>query len=166
MYWKRLIATCFGLGWLPVAPGTWGSLPPAIVFGVLMYLCVPGIATTIVMAVLTVVGCVACICCAPASIAVTGWQDPGEVVMDEFAAQALTFLAVPLLVPRNLCGWESLVIAAFGFLMFRLFDIVKPGPIRRLERLPAGWGVLADDLVAGAASAVFVHIAMILVVRG
>ena len=76
-----------------------------------------------------------------------GRQDPGEVVMDEFAAQALTFLAVPLLVSRNLCGWESLVIAAFGFLVFRVFDILKPGPIRKLERFPAGWGVLADDLV-------------------
>ena len=125
-----------------------------------------GLATTAVMGVMLVVGCVACICCAPASIAAKGDEDPGEVVMDEFAAQALTFLAVPLLVPRNLCGWESLVIAAFGFLVFRVFDILKPGPIRRLERLPGGWGVLADDLVAGMASAVFVYIAMILVVRG
>ena len=149
-----------------MAPGTWGSLPPAIVFGVMMYACAPGLATTIVMGVMLVVGCVACLCCAPASIAAKGDEDPGEVVMDEFAAQALTFLAVPLLVPRNLCGWESLVIAAFGFLVFRVFDILKPGPIRRLERLPGGWGVLADDIVAGMASAVFVYIAMILVVRG
>jgi phosphatidylglycerophosphatase A len=101
MYWKRLIATCFGLGWMPVAPGTWGSLPPAIVFGLMMYFCAPPIATAIVMAVMVVVGCVACVCCGPASIAATGRQDPGEVVMDEFAAQALTFLAVPFLTPRN-----------------------------------------------------------------
>jgi phosphatidylglycerophosphatase A len=166
MCWKRLIATCFGLGWLPVAPGTWGSMPPAIVFGLLMYCCVPGIATTMVMAAMLLVGCVACVYCAPASIAATGRQDPGEVVVDEFAAQALTFLAVPLLVSRNLCGWESLVIAAFGFLAFRAFDILKPGPIRKLERFPAGWGILADDLGAGVASAVCVHIVMILVVRG
>jgi phosphatidylglycerophosphatase A len=150
---------------MPVAPGTWGSLPPAIAFGVLMYLGVPGIATTMVMAVMLVVGCAACIYCAPASIAATGRKDPGEVVMDEFAAQALTFLAVPLLAPRNLCGWESLVLAAFGFLVFRAFDIFKPGPIRKLERFPAGWGILADDLGAGAAAAILVYIAMILVVR-
>ena len=166
MYWKRLIATCFGLGWMPVAPGTWGSLPPAIVFGLLMYCCAPGLATTIVMAVMLVVGCVACVWCAPASIVATGRQDPGEVVMDEFAAQALTFLAVPLLAPRNLCGWESLAIAAFGFLMFRLFDILKPGPIRKLERFPAGWGILADDLGAGVVSAVLVYVAMVLIVQG
>jgi phosphatidylglycerophosphatase A len=166
MYWKRLIATCFGLGWMPVAPGTWGSLPPAIVFGLMMYFCAPPIATAIVMAVMVVVGCVACVCCGPASIAATGRQDPGEVVMDEFAAQALTFLAVPFLTPRNFCGWESLAIAAFGFLMFRVFDILKPGPIRKLERFPAGWGILADDLGAGVLSAICVHIAMILIVRG
>jgi phosphatidylglycerophosphatase A len=165
MYWKRLIATCFGLGWMPVAPGTWGSLPPAIVFGLLMYCRAPGIATTMVMAVMLIVGCVACIWCAPASIAATGRQDPGEVVMDEFAGQALAFLAVPLLVPRSLCSWESLVIAAFGFLAFRAFDIFKPGPIRKLERFPAGWGILADDLGAGVASAICVYIAMILIVQ-
>lgn len=151
---------------MPVAPGTWGSLPPAITFAVLMYFCVPAMVTTAVMAVMLVVGCVACIWCAPASIAAKHDKDPGEVVMDEFAAQALTFLIIPLVVPRNLCGWESLVIAAFGFLVFRFFDIVKPGPIRRLERLPGGWGVLADDLAAGLASAVLVYIAMRLVVRG
>jgi len=166
MYWKRWIATCFGLGWLPVAPGSWGSLPPALVFGLFMYFCVPAATTVAVMAAMLVVGCVACIACAPASIAAKGDEDPGEVVMDEFAAQALTFLVVPLVVPRNLCGWESLVIAAFGFLVFRVIDIVKPGPIRRLEKLPGGWGVLADDLVAGAASAVLVYIVMRLIVRG
>jgi phosphatidylglycerophosphatase A len=164
MSWKRWIAACFGLGWLPVAPGTWGSLPPAIVFGVLMYCCVPGGAVMAVMVALLIFGCAACLCCAPASIAATGDQDPGEVVMDEFAAQALVFLSVPLLVPRNLSGWESFTLAAFGFLVFRVFDILKPGPIRRLERLPGGWGVLADDLVAGLAAAVFVYVAMRLLV--
>jgi len=165
MYWKRLVATCLGLGWLPVAPGTWGSLPPALVFGLFMYFCVPAAATVAVMAVMLVVGCVACVCCAPASIAARGKEDPGEVVADELAGQAMTFLVVPFLVPRSLCGWESLAIAALGFLFFRVIDIIKPGPIKELERLPAGWGILADDLVAGLASAVLVWIAMRLMVR-
>jgi phosphatidylglycerophosphatase A len=112
------------------------------------------------MLVMLIVGCVACLVFAPASIAATGEDDPGEVVMDEFAAQALTFLAVPLTVPRDLSGWESLLLAAFGFFVFRVFDIAKPWPIKKLERLPAGWGVLADDLVAGLGSAIFVYIAM------
>jgi len=164
MNWKRWIATCFGLGWLPVAPGTWGSLPPAILFGLLMCAGVPA-ATTVAMAIMLVAGCVACVLCAPASIAAKGDNDPGEVVIDEFAAQALTFLVVPLLAPRGLGGVESLMLASFGFFAFRVVDIVKPWPIRELERLPAGWGILADDLAAGIVSAIFVFIAMRLLVR-
>jgi len=162
---KRWIATCFGLGWLPVAPGTWGSLPPAIVFGVLMYCGVPDVIITIVMGVLTVLGSVACLCCARASTAATGKNDPGEVVMDEFAGQALTFLAMPLLGPRNLSGGESFLVALLGFLLFRAFDIVKPWPIRRLERLPGAWGVLMDDLAAGVISAIVLYAAVFLLVR-
>jgi phosphatidylglycerophosphatase A len=164
MNWKRWIATCFGLGWLPVAPGTWGSLPPAIVFGLLMYAGMPA-ATMAVMAVMLVVGCAACILYAPASIAARGDSDPGEVVMDEFAAQALTFLVVPLVAPRGLCGWESLVLASVGFLAFRVLDIVKPWPIKELEHFPAGWGILADDLAAGVGSSILVYVAMRLLVR-
>jgi phosphatidylglycerophosphatase A len=164
MNWKRWIATCFGLGWLPVAPGSWGSLPPAVAFGLLMYAGAP-VAATAVMAVMLVVGCVACVLCAPASIAAKGDDDPGEVVMDEFAAQALTFLFLPLMATRALCGWESLVLAGVGFLAFRVIDIVKPWPIRKLERLPAGWGILADDLAAGVYSAILVFIAMKLLVK-
>jgi phosphatidylglycerophosphatase A len=107
-----------------------------------------------------VAGCVACITCAPASIAARKKDDPGEVVMDEFAAQALTFLAMPLLLPRSLSGRESFLVALAGFLLFRAFDIIKPWPIRKLERFPAGWGILADDLVAGAASAIVLYVGM------
>ena len=165
MNWKRWIATCFGLGWLPMAPGSWGSLPPAVAFGLLTYCCVPEWTTTAVMAVMLVGGCVACVLYAPASMAATGRNDPGEVVMDEFAGQALTFLVMPLVMPRDLCGWESLVIAGFGFFIFRVMDITKPWPIRKLERLPAGWGILADDLAAGIVSAILVYIALGLLVR-
>ena len=147
-----------------MAPGSWGSLPPALVFGLLMYAGAPA-ATTVVMAVMLAAGCVACVLCAPASIAAKGDDDPGEVVIDEFAAQALTFLIVPLVATRSLCGWESFVLAGVGFLAFRAVDIGKPWPIRRLERLPAGWGILADDLAAGVCSAILVLVAMKLLVK-
>jgi len=118
-----------------------------------------------VMALMLVVGCVACVAYAPASMAATGRIDPGEVVMDEFAAQALTFLLLPLVAVRGFCGWECAVLAAVGFLAFRVVDIVKPWPINKLERLPAGWGILADDLAAGVCAAIVVFIAMELLVR-
>jgi len=147
-----------------MAPGSWGSLPPALVFGLLMYAGAPA-ATVAAMAVMLVVGCVACVLYAPASIAAKDDEDPGEVVMDEFAAQALTFLVLPLVATRGLCGWECLVLAGVGFLAFRAIDIVKPWPIKKLERLPAGWGILADDLAAGVCSAILVFIAMKLLVK-
>ena len=66
-------------------------------------------------------------------------RDPGLVVIDEVAGMLLTLLAVPV-------GPVGIVI---GFLAFRLFDIVKPFPARQAEALPRGWGVMADDIVAG-----------------
>jgi len=160
MTWKRWIATCLGLGWLPVAPGSWGSLPPALVFGLLMSFGAPAVATTAVMAVMVLAGSAACVLCAPASIAARGKKDPGEVVADEFAGQALAFLAGPLAAARPLSGWESLLLAGVGYLAFRVLDIAKPWPIRKLERFPAGWGILADDLAAGVGAAVFVYAAL------
>ena len=165
MAWKRWIATCFGLGWLPVAPGTWGSLPPAIVFSVLMCCSGSPVVATIVMAVMAALGSVACLCCALASVAAVGKNDPGEVVMDEFAGQALTFLAIPVLVPRPLSGGECFLFALLGFLLFRAFDIVKPWPIKRLELLPSGWGILMDDLAAGICSAGVLSVVAYLIVR-
>jgi phosphatidylglycerophosphatase A len=165
MAWRRWIATCFGLGWLPVAPGTWGSLPPAVVFGVLTYSDVSHAVTMIVMAVMAVAGVLGCLCCASASVAAAGKKDPGEVVMDEFAGQALTFLAIPLLLPRFLSGVESFLFALAGFLLFRVLDIVKPGPIRKLESLPGSVGILMDDLASGVVSAIILSIAVVLLVR-
>ena len=146
---KRLAASCFGLGRLPLAPGTWGSLPPAVIFALMWHFGVSALLISIVMAALILAGSVVCVKCAPAVIAVTGKSDPREVVADEFAGQAVTFLAVPFLFTGKVSSSQIWAIAVLGFLLFRLFDIVKPWPIRRLEKLPAGWGVLTDDLLAG-----------------
>jgi phosphatidylglycerophosphatase A len=114
-----------------------------------------------VMAAFVVAGSAACVTCVPAVSALVGKADPREVVMDEVAGQAVTFLAIPLLLPDDLPLQQCCLVTALGFLFFRAFDIFKPWPIRRLERLPAGWGVLADDLLAG----VFAAIALCVCVR-
>ncbi len=98
----------------------------------------------IVMAGLALAGSVVCVKCAPATIAATGRPDPGEVVADEFAGQAVTFFLAPFL-----AAGTTWLVALLGFVLFRLFDIFKPWPIQKLEKLPAGWGILADDLLAG-----------------
>ncbi len=158
MQGRRLIASCFGLGWLPIAPGTWGSLPPVAAFGLMVSLGAPGYANTVVMAAFVVAGSLACVVCVPAVSALTGRTDPGEVVVDEVAGQAVTFLPLGLLLSADLSPEKGCLLAVWGFLLFRAFDIVKPWPIRKLERLPAGWGVLADDLLAGAFAAVVLGI--------
>jgi phosphatidylglycerophosphatase A len=150
---KRLATSCFGLGFLPLAPGTWGSLPPAVAFVLLHYVGAPGVITSVVMLVLTLAGSIVCVGCAPAVIALTGKGDPREVVADEFAGQALTFTAIAAVPTGRI--W---VVGLLGFVLFRLFDIVKPWPIRKLEKLPGGWGVLADDLMAGVCAGVLLLI--------
>lgn len=146
---KKLFTSCFGLGWLPVAPGTWGSLPPTIVFALMCYLNASVATVSIIMAALALAGSVVCVKFAPAVIASTGKTDPREVVADEFAGQAITFLAVSFSTIPTLSASRIWIIALLGFVVFRLFDIVKPWPIRNLEKLPNGWGILSDDLLAG-----------------
>jgi len=153
---KRLFASCFGLGWLPIAPGTWGSLPPVVVFALMRHFNLSPAFISILMAVLVLAGSVICVKYAPASIAATGKTDPPEVVADEFAGQSLT-----LVFTCALTNPPVLAATIGGFLLFRFFDIVKPWPIRKLEKFPQGWGVLADDLLAG----VYAGVALLLFLR-
>lgn len=151
---KRMLTSCFGLGLLPLCPGTWGSLLPAIIFAAMCHFGASAVPIAITMAALVVAGSVVCVMFAPAIIAATGKSDPGEVVADELAGQALTFLAVPFFITAEISTRQILITTALGFLFFRLFDIVKPWPIRKLEKLPKGWGVLADDLLAAVLAAI------------
>jgi undecaprenyl-diphosphatase len=153
---RRLLVSCFGLGWLPVAPGTWGSLPPAMLFALMCYFSSAAAAISITMAVLALVGSVVCIKFAPAIVAATDEADPREVVADEFSGQAVTFLFIAAVPISNI--WVTVLL---GFLLFRFFDILKPWPIRKFEKLPKGWGILADDLMAG----VYAGIALLFCLR-
>jgi len=148
---KRLLTSCFGLGRLPLAPGTWASMPPMIVFVVMAESGAPAMLISVIMAIIVLIASAVCIKFAPYAIAATGKTDPREVVADEVAGQALTLIPVAALSPANI--WTAAILA---FLLFRLFDIVKPWPIRRLEMLPAGWGILADDLLAGVYAAALI----------
>jgi phosphatidylglycerophosphatase A len=155
---KRLLTSCFGLGWLPFAPGTWGSLPPAIIFGLICHLGVSPAVVAIVMVAIVLAGSAVCVGFAPAVIAATGKNDPGEVVADEVAGQAVTLLVSPFLGAGSASSGQVWIVALAGFLLFRIFDITKPWPIRKLEKFPQGWGILADDLLAGVFAAVLLQI--------
>jgi phosphatidylglycerophosphatase A len=135
-----LIATGLGIGYARVAPGTFGSLlglPCAWV------LCAAGLHPALYAAVAAAVFLLG-VAASTAAAAHFGRHDPPACVIDEIAALPVVFAAVALgLMPFNLLS------AALGFGLFRLFDIWKPPPVRALERLPRGWGVMADDLMAG-----------------
>jgi len=160
-FMKRLLTSCFGLGWLPLAPGSWGSLPPAIIFALMCQLRISAVLITVAMAALAFAGSVICIKYAPVVIAATGKNDPGEVVVDEVAGQAITFLMAPFLITAMFSNKQLWGVAAMGFFLFRLFDAVKPPPVRQLEKLPGAWGILADDLMAG----IYAAFALIICIR-
>lgn len=151
---QRLALAACGLGWLPGAPGTWASLGTVLVALPFLGSCLAGGA---VLALLLLAGSLACLSWGGRAVRPDGRGDPGWVVADEVAGQALALGgALPAVVTRELA--TSWWLVALAFVLFRALDVVKPGPIRRLERLPGGLGVLADDLGAGAAAAVVVGV--------
>lgn len=141
---KRMLTSCFGLGFLPIAPGTWGSIPVVVIYVLARLAGASTLTNSIVMMTLAVLGSVVCIKFSQVAMAATGEKDPGEIVADEVAGQAVTFLFAV-----SAQGCCVLVVGAAGFLLFRICDIFKPWPARSLEKLSMGWGILADDLMAG-----------------
>lgn len=133
--WTTRIATLFGLGNLPIAPGTWGSL------GTLLLWAPVRTAWPELEWPLLVAGCALAVYTAGREAARVRGTDPSAVVVDEAVGMMLTLTVLPWM--------PSLPQFAAAFLLFRLFDVVKPPPLRMLERLPGGWGIVADDLGAG-----------------
>lgn len=144
------LATWFGCGLFPWGPGTVGSLAAVLIallvdrylggtrqflFGMIFILMMPAIWSSTRAAV------------------VLGKEDPGKVVIDEVLGQWVTLLAVPAF------SWPYL---AAAFLLFRLFDIWKPWPVRRLEAFPKGYGIVADDIGAGIYGALILYIGFLI----
>jgi len=151
---KRLFTSCFGLGFLPVAPGTWGSLPPVVVYMILASLVSNPWITFIVMGLMVIDFSLVCVLFSDEAIKVNDKKDPGEVVVDEGAGQAVTLMFLCFL------GANCCLVGVLGFLLFRIFDIIKPWPCRRLEKLPSGVGILMDDIMAGIYAGILLLIIM------
>ena len=129
-----ILATGLGIGYAPVAPGTWGSLLGLFLVWFLEPLRSQPLQYVAVTVSIVVSGVFIC----GRAAEVLGERDPGAVVFDEIAAMPVVFLVVPF----------SLLSGAVGFAAFRFFDILKPWPVRWFERLPSGWGIMADDVAA------------------
>ncbi|MGE0255543.1 MAG: phosphatidylglycerophosphatase A [Alphaproteobacteria bacterium] len=134
-----LLATAGGVGRLPVAPGTWGSALAVLLAATVASLGGPQWgATALALAAVSLFPFG--VWAATQHAATTGITDPGEVVVDEVVGQWIALLPV-------VYDWRWYPVA---FALFRVFDIWKPWPCRALEKLPAGTGIMADDIAAGA----------------
>jgi len=134
---SRIVSTFFGAGEFPFAPGTFASLAAALIhaFGLSR---LPAGARAAIIAGVFFLGVAA----ASSTARALGQKDPRRIVIDEVVGQWIALFLAP-------AAWLPLLL---GFLLFRLFDILKPLGIRRFEALPSGWGIMADDVVAGAVS--------------
>jgi phosphatidylglycerophosphatase A len=145
--WATLVATFFGIGRLRPGPGTWGSLATVIIWWLLSRWITPSwqtLAAILLAGAAILVGIPA----ATRVARVAGLKDPQFVVIDEVAGQLITLIAVPV-------AWKSLLL---GFILFRGFDIVKPPPVRQLEQLPEGLGIVMDDVAAGLYALLIMHV--------
>jgi phosphatidylglycerophosphatase A len=136
--WAMLVATLFGIGRLKPGPGTCGSAATVLLWAALAHFLAPSIRTPLAIALAALVVLIGI----PAATQVargTGVKDPQFVVIDEVAGQLIALIAVPL-------AWKSFLA---GFILFRAFDIVKPPPVRQLEAIPEGAGIVLDDVAAG-----------------
>ena len=143
---NQLIATFFGIGKIPGAPGTWASLvaapcfyplveKPLVLIGFLIVIYFLGVYTSGQME------------------KELGETDPSSAVIDEVLGMGVAMVAIPH-------QWPFAVMA---LILFRLFDIWKPYPIHHLEKLPGGWGIMTEDLLAGVYANIWVQIGLWLV---
>lgn len=136
-----LVATVGGLGYFPMAPGTVGSAAGLLVYLPIRWLGVPVIEALAIVAVFFI-GAIA----STAAERHFGHIDPGPVVADEVLGMLVTLAFLPV----------SITGAIVGFVLFRVFDVIKPPPSRQLEALPGGWGIMTDDLMA----AIYAHVVL------
>jgi phosphatidylglycerophosphatase A len=130
---SRVIGSAFGLGYAPFAPGTVASAAAA-----LLYFYLPAMREPVLLVSLITL-----------SVALGVWsggmmeddygEDPSQAVIDEVAGQWIALLFIP----------ASPLAVLLAFILFRLFDILKPGPVDWAQRLPGGWGIMSDDVLAG-----------------
>jgi phosphatidylglycerophosphatase A len=162
-----LLATWFGLGKIPKAPGTWGSLGGVAVSVLVTWLGFrhdyfilskdfwttgfhPGHVEVVAAVLISIIGVIV----ATRAARYAQIEDPQWVVIDEVSGQLITYYLFFWVLPLN---WKSWLL---GFILFRIFDIWKPFPARQLERLPGGWGIMADDWMAGIYAAIVLRVAL------
>ncbi len=148
---KEVCITVLGSGHLPFVPGTWGSAFAVVIYAGLWWLLSALAAPGWIIEVVTVAGIVfsswLSVLWGEWAIKRFGRKDPGQFVLDEFAGQWVALLWLPPLAAAGL--YQFVWVVGLQFVLFRILDVIKPPPARQFERLPAGWGILCDDLMSG-----------------
>jgi phosphatidylglycerophosphatase A len=139
-------ATFLGIGYCPLAPGTAASLAVVLLYRFLLH----GLSWPIFAGIILAVGALG-VWSADRYAKARNIEDPGEIVIDEVLGQMVALFAVHFVEP----GWGLL---AAAFFLFRALDIFKPFLIRRAERIPGGWGIMLDDLLAGLYTGIIIQI--------
>ena len=128
----RTVATCFYLGKLPFAPGSWGSLGALILW---LFLPLNYLIHSLVIIIIFIIG----VHVSETVAKIMDDHDPSEIVIDEAVGMGISLFMLP----------HSLVLYFLAFFIFRAFDIFKPSFIYRIQNLPGGWGIMLDDVLAG-----------------
>jgi phosphatidylglycerophosphatase A len=147
------VATWFGCGYFPWGPGTVGALAAVLIAFALHVYAGSG---RLAYLTLTVIWLMPAIWASTRTAQIVGRKDPPLVVVDEVLGQWVTLLGAGSL------SWRNFVAA---FVLFRIFDIWKPWPIRKIERLPEGYGIVCDDLAAGLYGALILYIGGVFRIR-
>lgn len=137
------IATCFKVGYLPLAPGTWGS-----VFAILLWWAFLKNVNIYIFGILIIFSFLIGIVTSNIVIDQRGDADPSYIIIDELVGQWLALLFIP----------HEYFYIVISFISFRFFDIIKPWPISLIEKLPKGLGVMSDDFIAGLITLVLIQI--------
>jgi len=165
--WVKLwIAQGFGVGRIPIAPGTFGSLVGVLWFGILLGARLPWV---FVLGTILGIGLSVWLCGSGERI--LKQKDPGSIVLDEIAAMPVCFAAWVLLLVRqtgklpaldNFFSGRTLLYSLGVFAAFRFFDVIKPWPVRQSQNLSGGWGVTIDDVLA----ALYVNVVVLAIYFG
>ena len=147
--WADLVATFFGAGRMKPGPGTWGSVATVLLWALIAWR-LPASYRTSAGILLSLLVIAVGIPAATAVARAAGRKDPQWVVIDETAGQLIALIGVPL-------AWKTFLA---GLILFRVFDILKPPPVRQLERLPEGAGIVMDDVAAGLYALAIMHLLM------
>lgn len=149
---KALFITVLGSGFAPVASGSWGSLASVLLFLPLWYGFSAAGASRNILELITIfaviIACYLSVAWGKWAVRVFERKDPKQFVLDEFAGQWIALLFLPISLEAG--WWTVACVFALQLFLFRVFDVLKVPPAAQLERLPDGWGILLDDLFAGA----------------